>query len=111
MRLLPAFLLSLCMASPAMAQATEEAPSTKHFDSEGVLELETMVVTGAQPGPGMWKVSKGDHSLWVLGTLSPLPSGISWKSDEVRSILEQADQVLGMPGLVLDADIGVFNTN
>jgi hypothetical protein len=109
MRFLFALMACWCLASPVMAQSSpvESAPA-QHIDSEGVLELETMVVTGAQPGPGMWKVSRGDHGLWVLGTLSPLPSGISWKSDEVRSILEQADQVLGMPGLVLDADIGVF---
>ncbi len=104
----PALLVSLCLALPAMAQSPNESIPAQHIDSEGVLELETMVVTGAQPGPGMWKVSKGDHSLWVLGTLSPLPSGISWKSDEVKSVLEQADQVLGSPGLVVNSDIGVF---
>lgn len=108
MRFLFALLASMCLASPAMAQSPDASTPVQHIDSEGVLELETMVVTGAQPGPGMWKVSKGDHSLWVLGTLSPLPSGIRWKSDEVRTVLEQADQVLGSPGLVVNADIGVF---
>ena len=108
MRSLSALLLSLSLVAPMMAQASNEPTPMQHVDSEGVLELETMVVTGAQPGPGMWKVTKGDHGLWVLGTLSPLPSGISWKSDEVRSVLEQAEQVLGSPGLVVDADIGVF---
>lgn len=109
MRFLSALLFCSWLALPAMAQSSPAEPiPAQRIDSDGVLELETMVVTGAQPGPGMWKVSKEDHSLWVLGTLAPLPSGIRWKSDEVRSVLEQADQVLGMPGLVLDADIGVF---
>jgi uncharacterized protein YbaP (TraB family) len=108
MRFLFGLLFSLCAACPVMAQSPDEPVPTQHFDDKGVLELETMVVTGAQPGPGMWRVSKGGHELWVLGTLSPLPAGISWKSDQVQSVLEQADQVLGMPGLVLDADIGVF---
>lgn len=108
MRFLLPLLVFACLAFPAMAQSQNEPAAAQHIDSEGVLELETMVVTGAQPGPGMWKVSKDGHGLWVLGTLSPLPAGISWKSDEVQSVLEQADQVLGMPGLVLDADIGVF---
>ena len=106
--LVSALLVSACLALPAMAQSLNDSTPAQHVDSEGVLELETMVVTGAQPGPGMWKISKGDHSLWILGTLSPLPSGISWKSDEVRSVLEQADQVLGSPGVVVNADIGVF---
>lgn len=108
MRFLLALLVFSHLAFPAMAQSANLSAPAQRIDSEGVLELETMVVTGAQPGPGMWKVSKGDHGLWVLGTLSPLPSGISWKSDEVRSVLEQAEQVLGSPGLVVDADIGVF---
>ncbi len=72
------------------------------------VELGSVVVTGAQPGPGMWKVSKGDHTLWILGTLSPLPRGIEWKADEVRAVLEQADQVLSDPGVAVSADIGLF---
>jgi TraB family protein len=108
MRFLSALMVSWCLALPVMAQSANEPAPAQHIDSEGVLELETMVVTGAQPGPGMWKVSKDDHSLWVLGTVSPLPSGISWKSDEVKSVLEQADQVLGPPGVVVGADIGVL---
>ncbi|HYM86653.1 MAG TPA: TraB/GumN family protein [Pseudoxanthomonas sp.] len=108
MRFLFVFLVFSCLALPAIAQSPNESTPAQHINSESVLEMDTMVVTGAQPGPGMWKVSRGDHSLWVLGTLSPLPSGISWKADEVKAVLEQADQVLGSPGLVVDADIGVF---
>ncbi|MDR6840089.1 TraB/GumN family protein [Pseudoxanthomonas sacheonensis] len=103
-----ASLAVLCLALPAMAQSPNETLPAQRVDSEGVLELETMVVTGVQPGPGLWKVSKGDHGLWILGTLSPLPSGISWKAEEVESLLELSDQVLGPPGLTIDADIGVF---
>jgi hypothetical protein len=103
-----ALLASLCLALPAMALPPNEAVPAQRVDSDGVLELETMVVTGAQPGPGLWKVSRGDHGLWILGTLAPLPSGISWKADEVEALLELSDQVLGQPGLVIDADVGVF---
>ena len=91
-------------SAPAVpVEASEFIP-----DSDGVRNMETMVVTGVQPGPGMWKVSRDGHSLWVLGTLSALPSGISWKADEVNAILEQAGQVLGPPGVVVGSDIGVF---
>jgi hypothetical protein len=71
-------------------------------------QLDTIVVSGNVPGPGMWKVSKGDHVLWILGTVSRLPSGIEWKSDEVVSVLHQSDEVLDAPGFVVDADIGIF---
>ena len=93
-------------AHPAPVEPDEAA--TPMVDSDGVRNLEAVVVTGVQPGPGMWKVSRDGRSLWVLGTIAPLPSGISWKSDEVTAILEQAGQVLGPPGLVVDADVGIF---
>ena len=39
--------------------------------------LEEVLVTGQQPGPGLWKVTRpGDphgHVLWILGNYSPLP--------------------------------------
>ncbi len=109
MRLLPiALLLSLlpvaCLAQSASSPQTSVSAATEPL----VRDLDTIVVTGAQPGPGMWKVSKGDHVLWILGTVSPLPSGIEWKSDEVVSVLQQSDEVLAAPGLAVNADIGLF---
>ncbi|MCQ4165712.1 TraB/GumN family protein [Tahibacter harae] len=59
--------------------------------------LETVVVSGEQPGPGLWKISKGEHVLWILGTLSPLPKKISWVSREVESVIAGAQQVLLPP--------------
>lgn len=107
MRLKPVLFCTLCamgMLAPCHAQevaaGSEPVPAT--------IEMDTVVVTGAQPGPGMWKVSKGDHVLWILGTVSPLPGGIEWRADEVRGVLEQADQVLNQPGVVVDADVGIF---
>ncbi|MEO6518729.1 MAG: TraB/GumN family protein [Pseudoxanthomonas sp.] len=105
-----ALLVSTLVLAP-LAHSTPAQPDeavTPLVDSDGVRNLDAVVVTGVQPGPGMWKVSRDGHSLWVLGTLAPLPSGISWKADQVTAILEQADQVLGPPGLVVDADVGIF---
>ncbi|MFT3761825.1 MAG: TraB/GumN family protein [Pseudoxanthomonas sp.] len=94
----------LCVLSiPAVSapcRAQQAAPAT--------VDMDAVVVSGVQPGPGMWKVSKGDHALWILGTVAPLPGGIEWQADEVRGVLERADQVLGQPGLDVDADVGVF---
>lgn len=101
-------LLATCLLLAAPLRATPATPPQPIVDSEGVRNMEAVVVTGVQPGPGMWKVSRDGHSLWILGTLSPLPSGIDWKADEVNAILEQAGQVLGPPGVVVDADIGIF---
>lgn len=92
-------------AMPPLAAASKTTPVAT---DPPVRDLDTVLVTGTQPGPGMWKVSKGDHVLWILGTISPLPSGIEWKSDEVVSVLRQSDEVLAAPGLAVNADIGIF---
>ncbi len=55
--------------------------------------LEEVLVTGEQPGPGLWKVTKGDHVLWMLGTLSPLPKEMTWRSRQVAEIIQHADRV------------------
>ena len=70
--------------------------------------MDTVVVSGAQPGPGLWKASKGDHVLYILGTQSPLPRDMEWDAREVRGVLERAGAVLGSPGVAIGADVGFF---
>ncbi len=71
--------------------------------------LDTIVVTGEQPGPGLWKVTQGDHVLWVLGTLTPLPRRMDWRSDEVAARIAEADEVLRRPSVSIKADLGFFS--
>ena len=37
----------------------------------------------------MWMVRKGDHTLWILGTISPLPKKMIWQPDAVREVLQR----------------------
>ncbi len=74
-----------------------------------VVDMAPVVVSGAQPGPGLWRVSSSDgHTLWILGTVSPLPATLEWRSDEVDAVVAEAQQMLAAPGWTLDADIGFF---
>ena len=98
-------LLALSSVPPAFAQTAAEPVATA---STPIRNLDTIVVTGTQPGPGMWKVSKGDHVLWVLGTVSPLPKGMQWQSRDVEAVLAQAQEVIWAPSLSVTANIGVF---
>src|SRR5688572_6175215 len=81
------FLLALAGGAPSFAAEPPAAPRV----------LETVVVSGVQPGPGLWKVSRGDHVLWVLGTLQPLPKRMTWEPREVVAKIESAQEVL-LPG-------------
>lgn len=73
---------SLLLAVPAAAQEP----------------LEEVLVTGQQPGPGLWKVTRpGDangHVLWILGNYSPLPRNMTWRSTELESVLATSQELL-----------------
>jgi uncharacterized protein YbaP (TraB family) len=56
--------------------------------------MEEVVVTGEHEGPRLWKVHKGDHVLWILGTVTPLPKKMIWQSDAVESVLQQSQEVV-----------------
>jgi uncharacterized protein YbaP (TraB family) len=90
-----ASLLAACLiAVPVLAQESTELP--------------TVVVTGEQPGPGLWKVTAGDHVLWILGTLSPLPKDMRWQSKDIEETIASSRAVLDPPRVKMDADVGFF---
>lgn len=97
------FLFAVAGGSPAFAQSTAASAVPPP-----VADLPVVMVSGVQPGPGLWKVSKGGHVMWVLGTLSPLPRGMQWKSEEVEQAMSQSQQLLLLPSTKVEADVGFF---
>jgi len=89
--------LSGLLCSPVWAQTEEAVP---------VRSGETVLVVGQRPGPGMWKISKGDHVLWVFATYSPLPVKMQWRSQQVDAIIAQSQRYLSPP--TLGAKVGVW---
>jgi hypothetical protein len=69
---------------------------------------EKILVVGQRPGPGLWKISKGDHVLWVFGTYSPLPKNMEWRSHQVETILAQSQEYLAPPSAT--AQVGFFRS-
>lgn len=96
-----ACVLALLAFKPFVAWAAEPAA----VGPEPEAPLDEVEVTGERPGPQMWKVTKGDHALWILGTLQPLPKKMTWRSKPVEDVLANAQQVLS-GGVGVDADIG-----
>lgn len=68
--------------------------------------IEEVVVSGEQPGPGLWRITRGDHVLYILGTLQPLPQKMTWRSHAVESVIARSQEVLTSTDV--DADIGFF---
>ena len=57
-------------------------------------QLQELLVTGERTGPGLWHVHRGAGQLWILGSISPLPRGITWRSTQVEQLLATTNQVL-----------------
>lgn len=70
--------------------------------------LEGILVVGEQPGPAMWRVAKGDHTLWIFATLEPLPKDMVWRSKSVDERIAASQLVLSPPEL--SAHIGFFRS-
>ncbi len=90
--------LLLLVAGVAAVQA--ETPVAADADAEqasAAVQLETILVTGEQPGPGLWKVSKGDHVLWILGTVSPLPKKMVWLAPTTEAVIAESSEIIAPP--------------
>lgn len=72
------------------------------------LAMETVEVSGVQPGPSLWRVSHGDNEMWILGTLTPVPKRMQWEATDVDSIIRESQQVLLGPSINVRSDIGFF---
>jgi uncharacterized protein YbaP (TraB family) len=84
------FALALC-GHPAIAD-------------EILAPLVEVLVLGEHPGPGLWKVSKRSHSLFILGTHVPLPKDFVWRSKEVESAIDRSNEILGAYSVSLRVD-------
>lgn len=98
-KLLLAALCLYCLSAPAWPQ-TPDTPAA--VDAAPEAGSEQILVTGQKPGPGLWKVSRGEHVLWVFGTYAPLPRKMEWRSHEVETILSQSQEYIEQPSSTLD---------
>ncbi len=92
--------IALCLLMSAPAWSQTETPPTV------VEQPGTVLVVGQRPGPGMWKISKGDHVLWVFATYSPLPVKMQWRSRQVEAIVAKSQVYLAPPSMA--AGVGVW---
>ena len=90
-RLIPLAVIGLLLGAPA-------APSSTTLDE--------VLVTGERPGPGMWRVARNGHELWILATLEPLPKKMTWRSAAVEARIGVSQAVLSPPEV--SANIGFF---
>ncbi|MFZ9708386.1 MAG: TraB/GumN family protein [Steroidobacteraceae bacterium] len=96
--LLSLIVLPILALAPISALAEQDTPTLEET-------IEEITIVGERAGPGLWKVRNGDNTLYLLGTLSPLPKKLEWRSREVESVLGRAQLLIPARGDV-SADIG-----
>jgi len=78
------------MVLPARAQReTTNAP-------EEWAEIESVTVKG-EPGPAVWRLTRGASEVWILGTVGPLPRDMEWNRATVADLLDGARTLLLPP--------------
>ncbi len=96
--------LLFCSAHVGASEPSED-PATEL----PVQTLETVVVTGEQPGPGLWRIESAEgRRMWVLASLVPLPKRMQWTADEVEQRVAEAGRVLLSPGGRFEVKAGFF---
>ncbi len=86
MRILVLLLLGMLPFGTVLAAATQAAS-----------DLDEVLVVGRRAGPGMWKVSRGDHVLWLLGTPELLPARMEWDSSSVDAVMAGSQAFISGP--------------
>jgi uncharacterized protein YbaP (TraB family) len=89
------------------AGAVSEPPAANAPPVTDWVPDETVVVSAQGAGPAFWHIKKGDAEIWVLGTVTPLPKGMSWNSAHLGDIVKGARAVLTPP----TASSGLFETS
>lgn len=93
-------------AAPAAQQAVGDAAAPAGAPEEA--QPATVVVEGRRPGPGVWKVSKDGHVMWVFGLYSPLPQKMEWDASRVERLVTHSQEVLLPPGS--HVEVGFFRS-
>lgn len=101
-------MLSELILSLAVSAAASSVPAAADVAAGAPASLDEILVVGEQPGPAMWKITSGDHALYVLATLEPLPKRMVWRSKAVEDRIAMSQLVIEPPSV--SAHIGFFRS-
>ncbi len=90
--------IMLAAAFPANAQTVPDAAPAPAKPWSDITEV---VVRAHVPGPAMWKLTRGESTVWVMGTLHVSPKAVPWDATRFKRILDGA-HVLILPRVVND---------
>jgi len=98
--------LWLAVMSPGgVGQGQDRAPAQGAPDDSSVVTELTPVQVNL-PGPALWRVSRGDSQVIILGYVRPLPHGLDWPKARLTRALDGAHALLVPP----EPTLGVLDT-
>jgi hypothetical protein len=89
MRPFPAIAAALVLASMPFPTI----PATP----EGLDELQEVVVRGLLSWSPLWRVSSGEHVLWILPLIDACPGKMEWESDRIKALISQSEEFIDGP--------------
>lgn len=99
-----AALLLLTLAHAAAATT----PAGDAVAPEDARAMAAVEVAALLPGPSLWRVSHGEHEMWILGTVSPVPKRMQWDSADVAAVIAESQLVLAGPSVNVTSEVGFF---
>jgi uncharacterized protein YbaP (TraB family) len=75
-----------CLSVTASAQQRQPEPAQ--------LLPVTSPVAGEKAVPALWKVTRGDTTIWLFGTIHALPAGIDWFNGPVREAFDGSQELV-----------------
>ena len=78
-------LLAACACATVTAQSAAPEP------------VEEIVVRGRVPGPPLWKVSNGEHVMWILPSIDMVPKDMTWETARVERLIAEAREFISIP--------------
>ncbi|WP_157956510.1 TraB/GumN family protein [Dyella sp. C11] len=105
------WLAALLLTTSALAQQAPVSSSTAPAPAAPAraVDLQTITVRGEQPGPALWQVRRGDHVLWIIGTMSPLPKHAEWQWTKLEAALGRSTELLEAPSARLRMPPSLFS--
>lgn len=53
-----------------------------------------LVAQDYEPSPAIWKLADEDTTIYLFGTIHTLPRGFRWRSEKLKQVLEEADELV-----------------
>ena len=87
-----ACLVMLGVTIPAVSVSAQTAPDVSA--AKPWSDITEVVVRAHVPGPAMWKLTRGEATVWVMGTLLVAPTDMAWDATRLRRVLQGAHTLI-----------------